>query len=71
MGIDKKDLPHIFDRFYRADQARSKNNTDGYGLGLSIAQKSVELHKGTIAVSSQKNVGSSFIIRLPLVWALL
>lgn len=36
LGIDKKDLPHIFDRFYRADRARTK---DGYGLGLAIAKK--------------------------------
>ena len=66
IGIDKKDLPHIFDRFYRADIARTKNSHDGYGLGLSIAKKIVELHHGKITITSKVNKGSCFIILLPI-----
>ena len=66
IGIQKKDLPHIFDRFYRADNARTKNGTDGFGLGLSIAQKIVEQHHGSIKVDSFSQKGSTFKIVLPL-----
>lgn len=66
IGIDQKDLPHIFDRFYRADTARTKSEAGGYGLGLSIAQKIVDHHHGQISVSSLIGKGSSFIIKLPL-----
>jgi len=61
-GIDPTDLPHIFDRFYRADSARTKG---GYGLGLSIAKKIVEAHQGTITVDSTPKIGSTFIISFP------
>lgn len=64
-GIAKKDLPHIFDRFYRADEARSQTGTHGYGLGLSIAKKIVSLHKGTITVQSAIGKGSTFTVQLP------
>ncbi|RJR25755.1 sensor histidine kinase [Candidatus Microgenomates bacterium] len=64
MGIDEKDLPHIFDRFYRADKSRSK--TTGYGLGLSIAKQIVETHNGSISAESKPNKGSKFVIKLPL-----
>ena len=66
IGIDQKDLPKIFDRFYQADNARTKTDYSGYGLGLSIAQKIIESHHGSIKVSSQPNVGTKFIIYLPL-----
>lgn len=65
VGIDQKDIPHIFDRFYRADQSRTNSQINGYGLGLSIAKKIVELHKGQISVSSEVAKGSEFIIKLP------
>ena len=65
IGIGEKDLPHIFDRFYRADMARSKAGSGGYGLGLSIAKRIVELHHGKISVSSKPGKGSTFIIKLP------
>lgn len=65
-GIKTEDLPHIFDRLYRADQSRTKQKVDGYGLGLSIAKKIVELHKGAIDVSSKVDHGSTFTVRIPL-----
>lgn len=66
IGIPKEDIPHIFDRFYRAEKARTRSSTSGYGLGLSIAKKIVDLHKGTIKVSSAINAGSVFTITLPI-----
>jgi len=66
IGISPKDLTHIFDRFYRADNARTKNGAFGYGLGLSIAQKIVDQHHGKITVNSLINQGTEFIVSLPL-----
>lgn len=60
-GIDKNDLPHIFDRFYRAEKSRSKN-IYGYGLGLSIAKKIVKMHGGTVDVKSEKNKETTFTV---------
>lgn len=67
IGISATDLPHIFDRFYRADSARSKSNTKGYGLGLSIAKKIIEEHHGNIQVQSTIHKGSTFTISLPAI----
>ena len=66
IGIDKKDIPHIFDRFYRADSSRGKRDVDGFGLGLSIAKSIVDLHKGAIKVRSKVGIGSIFKVILPL-----
>lgn len=66
IGIDPKDLPHIFNRFYRADSARSKETVGGYGLGLSIAQKIVQAHRGTITAKSTLNKGTTFVVNLPV-----
>ena len=60
MGIRESDIPHIFDRFYRADMSRTKNKIEGYGLGLAIAKNIVEAHKGKIEVESEINKGSVF-----------
>lgn len=65
-GIDQKDIPHIFDRFYRADKSRSKREVSGYGLGLSLAKRIIEIHKGTVSVTSNLNQGATFTIKLPL-----
>jgi len=62
IGMFEEDKKHIFDRFYQADTARTKEKTDGYGLGLSIAQKIIEIHKGQINVESSVNKGSTFSI---------
>ena len=67
IGIAKKDLPHIFDRFFRSDEARTKKGAGGYGLGLAIAKKIVERHNGTIDVESTLGKGSAFILRFPVI----
>ena len=65
IGIEKKDLLFVFDRFFRADQSRSKEKVVGYGLGLSIAKKIVLNHHGKISVTSQADKGSIFTINFP------
>lgn len=64
-GIDVKDLPHIFNRFYRADSSRTGGSKSGYGLGLSLAKKIVELHHGDLSVTSAKGQTTTFIVSLP------
>jgi signal transduction histidine kinase len=65
IGIDAETLPHIFERFYKANDARPSGQ-GGTGLGLSIAHKIVEMHGGTIDVQSIPGEGSTFIITLPI-----
>ena len=65
MGISRKALPHIFDRFFRAEQART-SRTSGTGLGLSIVQSIVEAHGGKVLVESQEGRGARFRVELPL-----
>jgi len=65
IGINEKDIPYIFDRFYRSDSARSKSNVGGYGLGLSIAKKIVSIHHGLINVESKPKKGTTIIVRFP------
>lgn len=64
-GIAKEDLPHIFERFYKGDKARTKSGTDGFGLGLSIAKEIVKRHNGSIGVRSKVGKGTKFTVKLP------
>lgn len=64
VGLKSSEIPHIFDRFYRADQSRNKDKADGYGLGLSIAKRIIDLHQGKIFVHSTPGKGSEFIVKL-------
>ena len=67
IGIDSEDLPHVFDRFYRADKSRSSEGARrGTGLGLSISRYLVEAHGGTISVASTKGSGTTVSVRLPV-----
>ena len=61
IGIDGKDIPHIFDRFYKSD-----NTSKGYGLGLSIAKKIIDTHHGSLFIKSKLNKGSVFTVCIPL-----
>jgi len=65
IGIPKEYLPKIFGRFYRVDEARTKN-TGGNGLGLSIVKSIMDMHKGQIVIESQVNIGTTVILKLPL-----
>ena len=65
IGIAPEAIPHVFERFYRVDKARSRE-TGGTGLGLAIAEKIVHLHGGEITVQSELGRGSTFSVRIPL-----
>lgn len=66
IGIDKEDLPNIFEPFYRADVSRNKSTYDGFGLGLAISKEIVTNHGGSINVTSVPDEGTTFTVTLPL-----
>ena len=68
-GVTPEDAAHLFDRFYRADESRtrdSEHDAGGSGLGLAIAKSIVEMHKGKIWAESEKGKGLKVIIQLPI-----
>lgn len=66
IGIPESDLPKVFDRFYRADPARSASSVPGAGLGLSICRSIIEAHSGTIQIESVPSSGTTVSVYLPL-----
>lgn len=66
IGIERKALEHVFDRFYRADSSRQKTSQAGFGLGLSIARMIADVHTGTITLSSQVDKGTTATVSLPI-----
>ena len=65
-GISAEALPHVFDRFYRADDARSTGQSHGFGLGLSLAKLIADLHNGEIILTSTPGKGTRALVRLPV-----
>jgi len=66
-GIPAEDLPHIFERFYRAEKSRTRGRSTGFGLGLSITKWIVDHHGGRIEVDSKDGEGTTFAIWLPVI----
>ena len=66
-GIPEDAVEHIFERFYRVDKARSRE-TGGTGLGLSITKTIVQLHHGAIKVHSKLQEGTTFVVRIPMIY---
>jgi two-component system sensor histidine kinase BaeS len=64
-GIAPEDLPYVFDRFWKAEQSRSRHEGTGSGLGLAIARQLVQAHGGTITVESPARQGTKFVVELP------
>ncbi len=62
-GMDKDDLPHIFDRYYRS---KSISGIRGTGLGLAVVQSLVDAHGGEVSVESELGKGSKFTVRIPV-----
>ncbi|URM91139.1 HAMP domain-containing histidine kinase [Streptomyces sp. MRC013] len=65
-GIPDRDLPHVFERFYKADTARTRSPSQGSGLGLALALENALLHEGTLAADNAPGGGAAFTLTLPL-----
>ena len=66
IGISEKNLPHVFDRFYKVDPARTGNDGTGAGLGLSLVKEIVILHGGTVEIKSQLGKGTEVLVNIRL-----
>jgi two-component system, OmpR family, sensor histidine kinase ResE len=64
-GIPEEDLPFIFERFYKADKARTRGKQGGTGLGLAIVKHLIDAHQGSVSVTSKIGKGTKFVVRLP------
>ena len=65
-GIPAQALPHVFERFYRADPAHSRT-VEGTGLGLAVVRNIVRVHNGSVSVNSEEAKGTTFVVDVPLV----
>ncbi|MNE87512.1 Alkaline phosphatase synthesis sensor protein PhoR [compost metagenome] len=65
IGISEADQIHIFERFYKADRSRNRN-LGGSGLGLSLVKKIIDIHHGTVTVTSRLDEGTEFTVRIPV-----
>jgi signal transduction histidine kinase len=65
IGISNEDLPHVFDRFYRGQDARAAHS-EGSGLGLAMVKYIVDAHGGSVEVTSERGHGTAFVVHLPL-----
>lgn len=65
-GIPEEDLPFVFERFYKADKARTRGHSGGTGLGLSIVRHLINAHRGNVTVKSQLGKGATFKVELPI-----
>ena len=66
LGISKEDLPHIFERFYKTDKSRNRLDTEGSGLGLTIAREIMNKHKGSIICKSEIGKYTTFYLKFPI-----
>ena len=64
-GIPKEEIPHVFERFYRVENARGRS-LEGSGIGLALVQELAKLHGGSVRAESKLNCGSQFIVDIPL-----
>ncbi len=67
IGIPKEDADHIYERFYRIDKSHAKE-IGGTGLGLAITKSAIMMHRGTISLESEPNEGSTFVVKIPLIY---
>ena len=67
MGIPKESLDHIYERFYRVEKSRSRQ-IGGTGLGLAIVRNAILMHRGTIDVDSEVDKGTTFTVKIPLIY---